>query len=158
MKLSSEAIQGSHFRRQSVEIATHPVGIGKSSAHVRVMAPFPLPYSKRREARLKPDSVQLQPLPGAPVFPPAYPNAEEAISKIVYVSVRVRARVLSGRLTGQAMPGLFAKEIVPQSCGMRSITSAFRHFSARVIRNSNEPALQAGVLGANPSRANAPVV
>jgi hypothetical protein len=35
-------------------------------------------------------------------------------SKIVYVSVRVRARVLSGRLAGQAMPGFFAKEIVPQ--------------------------------------------
>jgi hypothetical protein len=50
---------------------------------------------------------------GSTNFSPAYPNAEEAISKIVYVSVRVRARVLSGRLAGQAMPGFFAKEIVP---------------------------------------------
>jgi hypothetical protein len=46
----------------------HWFGKPDNSARIRVVAPF-APVLQIREARLKPDSVQLQPLPGAPFSP-----------------------------------------------------------------------------------------
>ena len=85
---------------------------------------------QRRDNRLRSGPVRVRVLPGAPLHAPVAKCIERRASNAEVEGGNPSGSAISSRNVNRTSePGLGANEIVPPPRGMRSMSSAFRHFS-----------------------------
>lgn len=115
--------------------------------------PFYAPVVQRRDNRLRSGPVRVRVLPGAPIHASVAQSLEHRASNAEVEGASPSGNTISSRNVNRTSePGLFAKEIVPPPCGMRSISSAFRHFHKPAnAKASSSRSFKSVLAGASPA-------
>ena len=106
-----------------------------------------------RDNRLRSGPVRVRVLPWAPIHAPVAQPTERRASNAEVEGASPSGNTISSRNANRtSVPGLGANEIVPPSCGMRSMSSTFRHFMTLSSNWPRHPTFYRITAGSNPAR------